>query len=155
MSGTVRGKGDVSWENVEKPSHFEFKLNPGETFAFHDQVLPEYEGKVVKTTNAHFNATDGFKSDGWLYGDGVCHLASFIHVAALEAGLTSVSLARHDFAAIPEVDRKNGVSIKYMPGQPANSERQNLYVTNNQDKPVTFSFNYDGANLDVSVLKAS
>lgn len=154
MEGRVKGKNEISWENVDKPSHFEFKLNPNETFAFHDQLLPEYNKNVVKTTNAHFNATDGFKSDGWLYGDGVCHLASFIHVAALEAGLTSISLARHDFANIPEVDKKNGVSIKYMPGELANSGRQNLYVTNNQDKPVVFEFDYDGHNLTVKVVKS-
>lgn len=153
MDGRVKGKNDINWEEVVKPSHFEFELKPGETFAFHDQILPEYKDSVVKTTNAHFNATDGFKTDGWLYGDGVCHLASFIHVAALKAGLTSVSLARHDFATIPEVDRKNGVSIKYMPGELANSGRQNLYITNNQDKSVTFEFEFDGENLAVEVLK--
>lgn len=155
MDERVNGKNDINWEEVVKPSDFEFELKPGETFAFHDQILPEYKDSVTKTTNAHFNFSDGFKTDGWLYGDGVCHLASFIHVAALEAGLKSVSLARHDFATIPEVDRKNGVSIKYMPGEFANSSRQNLYVTNNQDKPVTFVFKYDGTNLTVRVLKDS
>lgn len=155
MDGRVKGKNDINWDEVVTSSHYEFELKPGESFAFHDQVLPEYKDSVVKTTNAHFNATDGFKTDGWLYGDGVCHLASFIHVAAIEAGLKSVSLARHDFAKIPEVDRKNGVSIKYMPGEFANSSRQNLYVTNNQDKSVTFIFKYDGSDLTVEVLKSA
>ena len=154
MDGSVKTKGDISWSEIEKPFHSEFSLNPGEAFAFHDQVLPEYKDSIVKTTNAHFNSTDGFLSDGWLVGDGVCHLASFIHVVALDAGLTSVSLARHDFAKINEVPREFGVSIKYMPGEFANSSRQNLYIINNLDKPVTFEFDYDGTNLTIGVIEA-
>lgn len=153
MSSTVNEKKDIDWEEIKKPSHFEFKLSPNETFAFHDQILPEFKNSVVKTTNAHFNATDGFKSDGWLYGDGVCHLASLIHWAATDAGLTSVSLASHDFANIPEIPKEYGVSIKYMPGESNNSSRQNLYITDNFEYPVTFDFNYDGEKLVVQVLK--
>ncbi len=152
MAGTVDGKSDIVWDEVTKPKSYQFTLNPGETFAFHDELLPEYKDSVVKTTNAHFNFTDGFKSDGWLFGDGVCHLASLIHWAALGAGLKSVSLASHDFARIPEISREYGVSIKYMPGEVANSARQNLYVTNTLDKPVTFVFDYDGSELTVNVL---
>jgi hypothetical protein len=155
MDGSVKAKGDISWSDIEKPFHSEFSLNPGEGFAFHDQILPEYKDSVVKTTNAHFNSDQGFLSDGWLVGDGVCHLASFIHVVALEAGLTSVSLARHDFAKINEVPREFGVSIKYMPGEFSNSSRQNLYIVNSLDKPVTFEFDYDGTNLAVSVTEAN
>jgi len=154
MDGSVKSKADISWADIEKPFHSEFTLNPGEGFAFHDQVLPEYKGSVVKTTNAHFNSDDGFVSDGWLVGDGVCHLASFIHWVALDAGLTSISLARHDFAKINEVPREFGVSIKYMPGEFANSSRQNLYIVNTKEKPVTFVFNYDGENLAVSITEA-
>lgn len=153
MDGSVKAKGDISWPEIEKPFHTEFTLKPGEVFTFHDEILPEYKGKVVKTTNAHFNSTDGFVSDGYLVGDGVCHLASFIHWVALDAGLTSVSLASHDFAKINDVPREYGVSIKYMPGEPANSSRQNLYVTNNQNKPVTFLFDYNGTDLEVKVVR--
>lgn len=153
MSGTVRGKNDINWENVKKPAQYEFTLNPGERFAFHDTLLSQYKDGVVKTTNAHFNSSDGFLSDRWLYGDGVCHLASLIHWAALDAGLESISLASHDFARIPEISREYGVSIKYMPGETANSARQNLYITNNQNVPVTFVFEYDGTNLKVKVVK--
>jgi hypothetical protein len=155
MDGSVKSKSEVSWPEVEKPFHTEFTLNPGEAFAFHDQALPEYSDSVVKTTNAHFNSDDGFKSDGYLVGDGVCHLASFIHWVALDAGLDSVSLVRHDFAKINEVPKEYGVSIKYMPGAFDNSSRQNLYIVNNKEKPVTFVFNYDGTNLTVSVITAN
>lgn len=155
MDGSIKSKEGISWSEVEKPFHTQFTLNKSEGFAFHDQVLPEYKNSVVKTTNAHFNSTDGFISDGWLVGDGVCHLASFMHVVALEAGLTSVSLASHDFAKINEVSREYGVSIKYMPGEFSNSSRQNLYIVNTLDKPVTFVFDYDGVNLSVSVTESN
>lgn len=155
LDGSVKDKNDISWENIEKPDKFEFTINPGEGFAFHDEILPEYKDSIVKTTNAHFNYDDGYKSDGYLMGDGVCHLASLIYWAARDAGLTSVSLVSHDFAKINEVPREYGVSIKYMPGQSANSANQNLYIVNNQDKPVTFTFNYDGTNLSVSVTEAN
>lgn len=152
LSGDVKSKADISWDEVERPFHYEFTLESGKTFAFHDQVLPEYKDRVVKTTNAHFNFTDGFKSDGHLYGDGVCHIASLIYWAALDAGLDTVRFANHDFAKINDVPKEYGVSIKFMPGDPAGSARQNLYITNNKEKPVTFAFDYDGTNLTVSVI---
>lgn len=155
LDGSVKTKSDISWPEIEKPFRSQFTLKPNEGFAFHDQILPEYKDSTKITTNAHFNSTDGFLSDGWLVGDGVCHLASFIHVAALEAGLKSVSLASHDFAKINEVPREFGVSIKYMPGEFGNSARQNLYITNTLDKPVTFVFDYDGTNLSVSIKNAN
>jgi hypothetical protein len=154
LDGSVKSKNDISWPEVEKPFRSEFTLNPGNAFAFHDQILPEFKESVTLTTNAHFNSNDGFKSDGYLVGDGVCHLASFIHWVALDAGLTSVSLASHDFAKINDVPKEFGVSIKYMPGAFANSSRQNLYIVNNKEKPVTFVFNYDGTNLTIGVTEA-
>ena len=155
MDGAVSSKTEISWPEVEKPFHTEFTLKQGEGFAFHDQVLPEYKDSIVKTTNAHFNSDDGFKSDGYLVGDGVCHLASFIYWVALDSGLDPVSLASHDFAKINDVPKEYGVSIKYMPGAFANSSRQNLYIVNNKEKPVTFVFNYDGVDLTVSVTEAN
>lgn len=150
----LRGYGktsDVNWATVEKPFHYTMDLKPGQVFAFHDDVLPQYQGKVTKTTGAHFNSTEGFKSDGWLVGDGVCHLASFINMVARAAGLNVVSPTRHDFAAIPEVPRDYGVSIYNYPGQSSSNELQNLYITNNRNKEVAFVFDFDGKNLKVSV----
>ncbi|KKR73946.1 MAG: hypothetical protein UU16_C0009G0016 [Candidatus Woesebacteria bacterium GW2011_GWA2_40_7] len=155
MDGTVKNKADISWPEVGKPFQTQFTLKPGEGFAFHDQVLPEYAKSVVKTTNAHFNSDDGFKSDGYLVGDGVCHLASFIYWVAKDAGLASLSLARHDFAKINDVPREYGVSIRFMPGAFANSSRQNLYIVNNKEVPITFTFDYNGSELTVSVLEDS
>jgi len=153
MDGSVKDKTDISWNKVTSPFHFEFTLQPGEEFAFHDQILPEYKGSVVKTTNAHFNYQDGFKSDGYLTGDGVCHLASFIYWTAKDAGLTATAPTNHNFAEIPNVPKEYGVAIYDLPGAFESSARQNLYVTNNLDKPVTFVFNYDGSNLDINVIK--
>lgn len=153
MQGTVKTPSDIDWFSLNKPNEFGFTLEPGQTFAYHDTVLPELTGKIAKTTNAHFNAQDGFKTDGYLYGDGVCHLASLMYWAAKDAGLEAKSQVNHNFANIPEIPREYGVSIYYMPGDTATSSQQNLYITNNKNKPVTFAFAYDGKNLSVKVIE--
>src|SRR3990167_3403415 len=63
LTGETKPSNKVNWKNVDKPFTHKLVLKPGETFAFHDDVLPQYVGKVTKTTNAHFNAQEGFKSD--------------------------------------------------------------------------------------------
>jgi len=152
LGGTVKTKSDISWNEITSPSYYEFTLESGQGFAFHDQILPQYKESVVKTTNAHFNYSDGFKSDGYLMGDGVCHLASFIYLVAKDAGLSAIAPTDHDFAKIPDVPKEYGVSIYDLPGAFEVSARQNLYITNNLDKPVTFEFNYDGTNLTISAV---
>ena len=52
----------IDWEKIGKPMEYRLSLKPGETFAFHDDVLPKYDGKVKKTTNSHFNSSEGFNS---------------------------------------------------------------------------------------------
>ncbi len=153
LDGTVQSKTDISWEKVTSPFSYKFSLEPGQEFAFHDQILPEYKENIIRTTNAHFNFQDGFKSDGYLTGDGVCHLASLVYWAAKDAGLSAVAPTNHNFATIPEVPKRYGVSIYALPGAFETSARQNLYITNNLDKPVSFIFNYDGSNLTVDVIK--
>jgi hypothetical protein len=149
MDGEVKSKADIDWNKIESPFHYEFTLSPGEEFAFHDNTLPDYSKNVVKTTGVHFNSTEGFKYDGDLVGDGVCHLASIIYWTAKDAGLTSYAPSNHNFAVIPDVPKEYGVAIQSpMP-------MGNLYITNNFDKPVTFVFNYDGTNLTVSVTEAN
>lgn len=150
MRGIVYGS-QVNWDEVRKPFHYEFKLDKDEVFAFHEDALPQFKDKVVKTTGAHFNSYEGFKSDGWLVGDGVCHLASLINWAAREAGLDVESRTNHDFAAINQVPREYGVSIFYMPGQSYSNQLQNLYIRNNKDKEIEIVFDYNGDNLKVSV----
>lgn len=150
MRGYVKTQ-KPNWNDVNKPSTYSFVLYPGQGFAFHDDTLPQYAGKIIKTTNAHFNAQEGFVSDGWLFGDGVCHFASFINVVARQAGLQVDAPVPHDFAMIPEVARKYGVSIYSSPVKSRESELQNLYVINNKQKPISFVFNYKDKELKISI----
>ncbi len=145
---------EMNWTAVEKPFHYEFILKPGEVFAFHDDVLPQYQEHIVKTTGSHFIWNEGYKSDGWLIGDGVCHLASFINWVARDAGLDVLSPTNHDFAAIPEVPREYGVAIFAVPGMHGSDELQNLYVKNNHTHDITFVFDYNGKDLKVSVKES-
>ena len=126
---------------------YEFTLNPGETFAFHEDVLEKYQGKVTQTTKSYFNFTDGFKSDGYLMGDGVCHLASLMNMVARQAGLEVESPTNHNFAVIPDIPKEYGVSIY------SYNAVQNLYITNNKDYPVVFKFEYLDDKLKLKVLE--
>jgi hypothetical protein len=147
MDGAVKGNADISWNKVESPFTYEFTLNPGEEFAFHDGTLPDYSKNVVKTTGVMFNSQEGFKYDGDLVGDGVCHLASLIYWAAKDAGLSAYAPSNHNFAKINDVPEEYGVAIM------APSPLGNLYITDSLDKPINFTFNYDGTNLSVSVTE--
>jgi hypothetical protein len=148
MSGFVKSKADIDWNKVESPFQYKFTLEPGQEFAFHDQALPDYSKNIIQTTNAHFNWNEGFKYDGDLTGDGVCHLASLIYWTAHDAGLTTYAPSNHNFAVIPDVPKEYGVAIQSpMPSG-------NLYIINNFDKPVTFIFDYDGEKLKVSVTES-
>lgn len=149
LRGQTKPNANVDWSKVRENFTYELKLEPGQSFAYHDSVLPEYKNSLVKTTNSHFNSYEGFKSDGYLVGDGVCHLASLIYWAARDAGLDTKAPVNHDFAIISEIPREYGVSI-YSP-----QEDQNLYIRNDFDSLITIKFEYDGENLKVSVLKDS
>ncbi len=153
MNDVITNKSQIDWAQIEKDSKYSFTLKPGQTFAFHDDVLDKYRGKVVKTTNAHFNYSDGFKSDGYLYGDGICHLASLIYWAAKDAHLETEAPTNHDFAAIPDVPKKYGVSIYYTPGNRYSNSMQNLYITSNRSKDITFNFDYTNNSLKLSIVE--
>lgn len=142
-------------QSLDKPFHFILTLHKGEVFAFHDKVLPEFDGKVTSTTNAHFNPEEGFISDGYLYGDGVCHLASLIDYAATSAGLDVIAPTSHAFADIPGVPEQYEVSIYTTPSETATSAKQNLYITNNFSGDVALVFEYQNSLLKVSILKQS
>lgn len=155
MDGKVKSKQDINWDEIKRQSSFEFRLEPNQVFAYHDDILDEYKDKVVKTTNAHFNAEEGFKTDGYLFGDGVCHLASLIYWVAKDAGLEALAPVNHDFMEIPEIGREYGVSIYSNPFSKGSNARQNLYVTNNKNKPITFRFDYVDDKLKVSVAEVN
>jgi len=139
----------IDWKAVEAPFKKTITIEPGKTFAFHDDVLPQFAGTVSATTNAHFSSDEGFKSDGYLVGDGVCHLASLMYWVAKDAGLDAVAPTRHDFAVIPDISREYGTAIYTTGGASSGSEMQNLYITNNKSKPIVFEFAYDGKNLTI------
>jgi len=115
-------------------------------FAFHEDVLPQFVGKVTAGTHAHFNYDEGFKSDGYLTGDGVCHLASLLYWTARDAGLETLAPTNHDFANVPDVPKEYGVSIF------AYDPMQNLYITNTFDTPVQFVFAVNEDTLTVKVI---
>lgn len=150
MRGDEIDPHSVNWEEARLPFTYQFSLEPGQTFAYHNDAKPAYTN-VVKTTNAHFNAQEGFRSSGYLYGDGVCHLASLIYWTAKDAGLQAEAPTNHNFAKINEIPREYGVSIYSMPGQKATNSAQNLYVTNSTQNTVHFVFSYDDGVLRVSV----
>lgn len=153
MDGSVNQPQTIAWQEVTKPRSFFVSLNPGEVFAFHEDVLDQYKGKPIKTMKSHFNYSDGFKSSGSLYGDGVCHLASLLYQAAKNAGLDAFAPTNHNFASIPEVPREFGVSIYFSPNQKEANARQNLYIINTKDTPIQFVFENDGTNLSVRITQ--
>ena len=155
MDGRVTKKEDINWEEIRKPFKYEFRLEFGQTFTYHDDTLPEYLGRVVKTTNAHFNASEGFKSSGYLYGDGVCHLASLIYWVAKDAGLDVYVPTNHNFMNIPEIPKEYGVSIFSNPYIKGNDAMQNLYITNNRTTPIIFKLDHFEDKLKVSVIEAN
>ncbi len=153
MRGIVSNPARIDWETVRKPFTYSFELKPGETYAFQKDALDQFKGSITKTTNVHFGASDGFKSDGYLFGDGVCHLASLFYWSAQDAGLDAVAPTNHNFAVIPEIPAKYGVAIYSMPGETATNAHQNLYVKNNGSTTVRFDISYDGKELEVKVVK--
>jgi hypothetical protein len=153
MSGRVHNASEINWDKVRESSRYEVVLQPGEVFAYHDDVLAEYKGKSIVTTRSRFGAEQGFRSSGYLYGDGVCHLASLITWTARDAGLKVVAPTNHDFANIPEVPKEHGTSIVTTGAPSLNAQRQNLYVENTLDEPVRIVFEYANSDMSVAIYK--
>jgi vancomycin resistance protein YoaR len=86
-------------------------------------------------------------------GDGVCHLASLFYWAAKDAGIEALAPVNHDFAVIPQIDKKYGVAIYADPTNATVSMQQNLYIKNTYPTPITFRVSYNGTNLSVEILK--
>lgn len=153
LRGSQKHAVPVDWLAVEKPFSYSFVLQPGEVFAFHKDVLPQFAGKVVKTMDSSFGPTDGYQSDGYLFGDGVCHMASILNWAASDAGLLVVAPTPHDFAVIPDIPRKYGTAIYFDPNTPGSNASQNLYIQNTKDKQVTFTLSYEKNVLNVDITQ--
>lgn len=153
ISGRIQNTAEINWDEVRKPSKYEFVLQPGQMFAYHDGINPVYQNSVVKIGGSHFGAQDGYRSSGYLYGDGVCHFATLMNWAAKDAGLEVIAPTNHNFAPVPGVDPVYGTSIYYDPAQSAVSAAQNLYIKNTFDYPVTISIESTGDNISVGVYK--
>lgn len=154
MDGKVTSGQNIDWNKVKEPFKYELILRPNDVFAFHEDVLDQYKGKVIRTTNAHFNYQEGFKFSGLMFGDGVCHLASLMYMVSKEAGLDTLAPTSHDFAQIPDIPKEYGVSIYNLPGSKGSNAQQNLYITNNRQKPVTFKFDYKEDKLKLAVFES-
>ncbi|MBI2338301.1 VanW family protein [Candidatus Daviesbacteria bacterium] len=152
FSDRVTKASDIKWNEITKPFSYELRLNPGQTFAYHEDVEQKYKQTLVKTTNAHFNSQEGFKTDGYLFGDGVCHLASLVNWAARDAGLEVEAPTNHNFANIPDIPKEYGVSIYSNPKALGSNTRQNLYITNPRSEPVELRFEYRDDKVKVSVI---
>lgn len=147
LDNRVEDKTQIKWEQISnQPFKTGFTLNPGEGFAFHEHTLKKYSDNLVKTTNANFIGEEGFRNSGNLIGDGVCHLASLMYWVAEEAGLETYNPSDHNFAPINEVPKEYGSGIL------SPNPLGNLYITNSLEKPILFSFNFDGENLSASVV---
>lgn len=155
IRGIVVDGQNVNWEAVRKPFTYSFELKPQEAYAFQKDALPSYEADIVKTIDVNFAGQNGFKHDGYLMGDGVCHLASLFYWAAMDAKIDAFAPTNHDFMAIPEVPREYGVSIYSTPGEKAANAQQNLYIRNNTQHTIRFEIQYDGQNLQTKVLKVT
>lgn len=153
LRGTVKNESEIDWNEVRKPFTYSFILKPGETYAFQKDSLPSFENTVKITTDLHFASQEGFKSDGYLFGDGVCHLASLFYWTAKDARLNTLAPTNHDFAQIPEIPREYGVAIYSQPNEHTTNANQNLYISNNQSKDIIFEVKYDGKNLETNIKK--
>lgn len=128
-------------------------LEPGEVFAFHENIAKEFETLPIKTSGTKYIAREGYEAVGGLYGNGVCHLASLMNWVATEAGLEVTAPTNHDFAPIPGVSEEYGTSIRYQENGGANSQNQNLYIRNNFDLRVEFVFEVEENFVNLQILK--
>jgi hypothetical protein len=148
LDGDVKKGDSIDWETVRKPDSAVFTLKPGESFAFHDNLTADRADSVVQTTNARFIANEGFRNSGFIVGDGVCHLASFIKVVSAQAGLEVYAPVRHDFAVIPDVSRDDATSIN------SGDTRQNMYITNITSEDIQFIFEHSAESITMTIETA-
>jgi len=153
MRGIVTDGHNVDWDEIRKPFTYSFELKPTEAYAFQKDAMPEYDSDIVKTIDVNFAGQNGFKHDGYLMGDGVCHLASLFYWAAKDAGIDALAPTNHDFMAIPEIPREYGVSIYSTPGQKSANAEQNLYIRNNTEHTIMFEISYDGKKLETKITQ--
>lgn len=131
----------------------EIELQPGEVFAYQENLLPEFQDKSVKTSGTKFIAQEGYQAFAGLYGNGVCHLASLMNWTASEAGLKVTALANHNFWPIPGVPKEYGTSIRYLPDNGWKTKNQNLYIENPFEEPVKLVFYSSTDEVKLKVIR--
>ena len=137
---------------VEKFGH-SFTLEPGEGFAFHENMAPEFADLAMKTGFTRYTAKEGYQTVLGLPGNGVCHLATLMNWVASDVGLEVTARVNHNFAPVPEIPREYGTSIRYMADGSRNTQNQNLYIINNFDFPVEFVFETAEDEISLKILK--
>lgn len=153
ISGEVKNKEKLDWQKVTQAHEFSIVLHPNQVFGYHDHVLPEYEQKLIETPKTYFHAQDGYLSSGYLYGDGVCHLASLLNWTALSAGLETFVPKSHSIAKIPDIDDEYGVSIYVVESDKKSGVNNNLYITNTKQTPIEFKFIYNQERVAIEVYE--
>lgn len=146
LNGEKFNRKGVEWNKIREPLTVTFVLQPGESFAFHRNTLPGFNDPKV-SIDSKFIVGEGYKSVAGLGGNGVCHLASLINWTAQEAGLEVISPVNHNFFPIAGIPQEFGTSIH------SASPSQNLYIRNNQPKPVTFAFKSDSSRVSLTIEK--
>lgn len=149
---SLKDNGKINWEKVRAPFEFTMTLEPDQTFAYHQNILPEFKDKNVITGKSRFWFDEGYRSDGYLIGDGVCHLASLFNWVSQTAGLGVAAHVNHDFLPVPEIPREFGTSIFYSPTGDRGSASQNLYITNTFSKPVKFNISVNSEEVKIKVV---
>ena len=130
-------------------------MNPGETFAFHDQLLPQYKDQTTKTGWTHFSAKEGFKPLSGLMANGVCHLASLMNWTAQDAGLQVFAPTNHNFFPIKDIPKEYGTAIYYHPNGGWRTLNQNLYITNSFQYPIKLIFQTNDDKIDLKITRPS
>ena len=140
----IRQMGQINWDEARKPFTVEFILKPNEVFAFHDNVLKDFQNPKV-TMHSKFFMDEGYLALNGLGGNGVCHLASLINWVAQEAGLKVIVKVNHDFYPVPGVPRQYGTAIM------STDQNQNLYIKNDLHKPAKLIFTTDQKKVALEI----
>lgn len=138
----------VDWEAVRQPFEVSFVLQPGQTFSFHPNVLPEFSSPDV-VLDLNFSSSRGYKTVGYLDGSGVCHLATLINWVASEAGLETRAPTRHIGGPVHDIPSEYDTAI--LTSQP----EQNLYLRNTLSFPVEFVFEANSEEITLSIVGLS
>lgn len=149
---TNSGGGSViDWAKVRAPFGFSLAIAPGEVLAFHPGVLPEFSTRSLHVVQTSLDQTDGYRFIDGLWGNGICHLASFLNMAAARAGLKVTAKVNHNFAPIYGVPKNYGTAIYYETGQEVSNANQNLYLENQGLNPLTITVSVDDKNVEMLV----